>query len=102
AALYWKRRLSADAAWAARGLWGRLLPAYAPRRITLSIATLGLALAATAFALTQPRWGSGTETVERRGVDVVFLLDSSLSMAAMDAPPSRLFVAKTLVRSMTE
>jgi Ca-activated chloride channel family protein len=39
--------------------------------------------------------------VERKGVDVVFLVDSSLSMSAIDVPPSRLYVAKSLVRRMT-
>jgi Ca-activated chloride channel family protein len=96
----WRRRLAADAAWASRGLWNRLLPAFAPRRLTLSVAALALAVLGTAFALARPRWGSGEQTVERKGVDVVFLVDSSLSMAAVDAPPSRLFVAKSLVRRM--
>ncbi len=102
AAAFWRRRLAADAAWAARGLWGRLLPAYSPRRITLSIATLGVAVAALAFALAQPRWGSGLEKVERRGVDVVFLLDSSLSMGARDVQDSRLFVAKSMIQRMAQ
>lgn len=96
----WRRRLAADAAWAARGLWSRLLPAFAPRRLTLSVAALALAVLGTAFALARPRWGSGEQTVERKGVDVVFLVDSSLSMGALDAPPSRLFVGKSLVRRM--
>jgi Ca-activated chloride channel family protein len=55
-----------------------------------------------ALALAQPRWGASEETVERQGVDVVFLLDSSLSMAALDVPPSRLFVAKSLVRRLAQ
>jgi Ca-activated chloride channel homolog len=97
----WRRRLAADAAWAARGLWSRLLPAFAPRRLTLSVAALALAVLGVAFALARPRWGSGEQKVERKGVDVVFLVDSSLSMGAFDAPPSRLFVAKSLVRRMT-
>lgn len=96
----WRRRLAADAAWAARGLWSRLLPAFAPRRLTLSVAALALAVLGAAFALARPRWGSGEQKVERKGVDVVFLVDSSLSMGAFDAPPSRLFVAKSLVRRM--
>ncbi|HEY4563418.1 MAG TPA: VWA domain-containing protein, partial [Thermoanaerobaculia bacterium] len=83
-----------------RGLWNRLLPAFAPRRLTLSVAALALAVLGAAFALARPRWGSGEQTVERKGVDVVFLVDSSLSMGALDAPPSRLFVAKSLVRRM--
>ena len=96
----WRRRLAADAAWASRGLWSRLLPAFAPRRLTLSVAALALAVLGAAFALARPRWGSGEQKVERKGVDVVFLVDSSLSMGAQDAPPSRLFVAKSLVRRM--
>lgn len=102
AARFWRRRLASDAAWAARGLWSRLLPAFAPRRITLSIATLVVALGALSLGLARPRWGSGTEKVERRGVDVVFLVDSSLSMGAKDVDPSRLYVAKALVRRMTQ
>jgi Ca-activated chloride channel family protein len=97
----WRRRLAADAAWAARGLWNRLLPAFAPRRLTLSVAALALAVLGASFALARPRWGSGEQKVERKGVDVVFLVDSSLSMGARDAAPSRLFVAKSLVRRMT-
>jgi Ca-activated chloride channel family protein len=96
----WRRRLAADAAWAARGLWSRLLPDFAPRRLTLSVLALALAVLGAAFALARPRWGSGEQKVERKGVDVVFLVDSSLSMGALDTPPSRLFVAKSLVRRM--
>lgn len=102
AAWVWRRRLSADAAWAARGLWDRLLPAYEPRRIALSVAFLAVAVLGTSLALARPRWGGGLQTVERRGVDVVFLVDSSLSMAAADVRPSRLFVAKSLVQRMAQ
>jgi tetratricopeptide (TPR) repeat protein len=96
----WRRRLAADAAWASRGLWDRLLPAYAPRRLSLSVAMLALAVLGASLALARPRWGGGEQTVERKGVDVVFLVDSSLSMGAEDVSPSRLFVAKALVRRM--
>jgi len=96
----WKLRLAADAAWASRSLWGRLLPDYVPNRLTLSVVTLALAVLGVSLALARPRWGAGEQKVERKGVDVVFLVDSSLSMGALDAPPSRLFVAKSLVRRM--
>ena len=102
AAWLWRRRLDADAAWASRGLWDRLLPAYEPRRLALSVATLALAVLGIAFALARPRWGEGTQKVERQGVDVVFMVDSSLSMGALDVSPSRLFVAKSLVRRMAQ
>jgi Ca-activated chloride channel family protein len=102
AAWLWRRRLDADAAWAARGLWDRLFPAYDPRRLRLSVATLALAVLGTSLAIARPRWGEGTQKVERKGVDVVFLVDSSLSMGAVDVSPSRLFVAKSLVRRMAQ
>ncbi len=102
AAWAWRRRLAADAAWASRGLWDRLLADYRPRRLALSVALLALAVLGAALALAQPRWGTSRQKVERQGVDVVFVLDSSLSMGAFDAQPSRLYVAKALVRRMAE
>ena len=100
AAWLWRRRMRAGAAWAARGLWDRLLAGYSRGRLAASVALLALAVLGTALALARPRWGESAERVERRGVDVVFVLDSSLSMAAADAPPSRLGVARTLVRRL--
>jgi len=102
AAWAWRRRLAADAAWASRGLWDRLLAAYRPRRLALSVAALAVAVLGTALALAGPRWGTGDQKVERKGVDVVFVLDSSLSMGSFDVQPSRLYVAKALVRRMAE
>lgn len=102
AAALWRQRIRADAAWAARGLWDRLLPSFRRGRLALSVACLALAVAGIALALARPRWGTAQQTVERRGVDVVFLLDSSLSMAAPDIPPSRLFVAKAMVRRLSQ
>ena len=98
----WRRRLRADAAWAAPGLWQRLTAGRAPRRRAVSVALLALAVLGAALALARPRWGSEAETVERRGVDLVFVLDSSLSMAARDVTPSRLWVAKALIRRLAE
>lgn len=100
AVLLWRRRLAADAAWASRGLWSRLLPTYSSRRVRISVACLAVAALGASLALARPRWGAGTQEVERRGVDVVFFVDSSLSMGAYDVAPSRLFVAKSLVRRM--
>ncbi len=96
----WRRRLAALTVWANRSLWPRLRLAYSRRQLVLSVAALTLAVAAVAAALTEPRWGTVAETVEREGVDIVFVLDSSLSMAADDVKPNRMTVAQNLVREL--
>lgn len=103
----WRRRFAADAAWASRGLWSRLMPTWSPARVRLSIACVALAILFSLLALARPRWGASQEEVERRGVDVVFMIDSSLSMGVpdvgvADAKLSRLYVAKALTRRMTQ
>ena len=100
ATLAWRRRLRAAAAWAARGLWDRLLPSYRPRRLMVWNLLLALAIAGAALTLARPRWGDAEVAIERRGVDVVLVLDTSLSMATNDVQPSRLWVGQTLVRSL--
>ncbi len=96
----WRRRLSADAAWSAPALWPRLGRVASRRRILATALALALAVLGLTLALARPRWGSTTREVERRGVDVVFVLDSSLSMAAFDVAPSRLETAKILLRRL--
>lgn len=96
----WRRRLEALAAWATRSLWPRLELDVGRRRLTTSIAALTVAVLAAVSALNEPRWGTVEETIEREGVDIVFVLDSSLSMAADDVKPSRMIVAQNLIREM--
>lgn len=100
AAWVWRRRLRAVAAWASKGLWDKLLPGYRPLRLALLVVLLAIAIAATALALARPRWGTHAERVERRGVDVVLVLDTSLSMAAPDVLPDRLTAAKLMAREL--
>ncbi len=100
AAALWRRRLRALTAWAGRALWPRLGLVVRPRRLTLSVIALALATAAVIAALLEPRWGTVEETVEREGVDLVFVIDSSLSMAADDVRPNRITVAQNLVREL--
>ncbi len=47
------------------------------------------------LALARPGWNPKAETVERRGRDVVFIIDISRSMLAEDLKPNRLERAKT-------
>lgn len=98
----WRRRLRAVAQWASRSLWDRLLPTHDPRRLVTFCVLLMVAVLAVALALARPRWGTSEQTVERQGVDVVFVLDTSLSMATRDVAPSRIWVAQTLIRRLSQ
>jgi Ca-activated chloride channel family protein len=97
-----RRRAAAEAAWASRAIEPRLRSGSRPRpalwaAVLLALATLGLVL-----ALARPRWGESIETVDQRGVDIVFLLDTSASMGTYDVLPSRLWLAQSLVRRMAQ
>jgi Ca-activated chloride channel family protein len=94
-----RRRARAEAAWIGRALSPRLRSG-APRPVWLVALWLALALLGLALALARPRWGTATETVERRGLDLVFVLDTSLSMNAADVAPSRFWLAQSLVRRL--
>jgi len=96
----WRRRLAAAEAWAARGLWGRLLPGYRRGLTAVSAGLLAAVVLAVVVGLARPRWGASELKLERRGVDVVFVLDTSLSMATRDVAPDRFWVAQTLVRRL--
>jgi Ca-activated chloride channel family protein len=61
----------------------------ANRRAAKAIALL-CAVTGSVIAAARPQWGSGTETITRKGIDLAIVLDTSKSMAAADVAPSRL------------
>ena len=73
------------------------LPSRAGLTLRVLVALVALALGA---ALARPRWGERTENVERRGADIVLLLDTSASMRATDVTPSRFVVARQAAHSL--
>ncbi|HXM33116.1 MAG TPA: VWA domain-containing protein [Chthoniobacterales bacterium] len=58
------------------------------RTIRFALLLLGLALALTALA--KPRWGYTYQDVKRKGLDLVFAVDTSRSMLSNDVQPNRL------------
>ncbi len=62
------------------------------RRMKSLLLLAGVALATVALA--RPQFGAREVLVKRRGIDVVFAIDTSLSMLARDLPPSRFQRAK--------
>ena len=80
-------------------LLGKLGGRVAHRALTSDLALL-LAAAAVAVALLGPRIGERVVRVPATGVDVVFALDVSRSMDAVDVPPSRLARARRAVSEL--
>jgi Ca-activated chloride channel family protein len=61
-----------------------------------------LAVLFLVLGLTRPGWNPKPKTIERRGRDVVFLLDVSKSMLAEDLAPNRLERAKLAILDCVE
>ncbi len=68
------------------------------RRIRAVLMTAAIALLIVAAA--RPQFGAHLERVKRRGVDVLFAIDTSQSMLARDVSPDRLRGAKDAVRAL--
>jgi Ca-activated chloride channel family protein len=80
----------------------RLVLAEAVRVRRLRRLLLALGLMLMAVALARPRWGVSEASFSRTGVDVVLVVDASLSMTAEDMKPSRLARARNLVAELAE
>jgi Ca-activated chloride channel family protein len=65
-------------------------------------ALLLLALCFFILALARPQWGERFENLDIRGLEIVFLLDTSNSMNAEDLQPDRLEVAKNLIATIVD
>lgn len=84
----------------ARALWPKVVarPAELWRWVRLGLLSLGVV--GMALALAGPRWGVVREKIEREGVDVVFVVDTSGSMAAEDVQPNRFALARLTLMSL--
>ncbi|MFZ5801658.1 MAG: tetratricopeptide repeat protein, partial [Candidatus Omnitrophota bacterium] len=80
----------------------KLIPDYRPQEDMLKLLGLALALFFAVLALARPQWGEETKKVERKGIDLVFLLDTSLSMLAEDVKPNRLKKARMEIKSFVQ
>jgi Ca-activated chloride channel homolog len=86
----------------ARPLWSRVVttPGEHWRFVRLGLLIVGTA--GLVFALARPQWGIVREKVEREGVDVAIVLDTSGSMATPDVPPDRFTLAKTALMNLLQ
>ncbi|MEE8217762.1 MAG: VWA domain-containing protein [Vicinamibacteria bacterium] len=78
----------------ARPLWSRVVRRPHERWRWIRLTLLLLGAAGVIVALARPQWGIVREKIEREGVDVVLVLDTSGSMATPDVAPNRFFLAR--------
>jgi Ca-activated chloride channel family protein len=78
----------------------RFVDQVSPHRRAVALLLLLFAVAAGVIAAARPQWGTRLEPVTRKGIDVVIVLDTSLSMAAQDVAPDRLGMAKHAADSL--
>lgn len=87
-----------------RGIDQRLLQELAPMMSKgkgwIKLTVFSLALIALIFAIANPQFGSKTEEVKRKGVDIMIALDISNSMQAEDLYPTRLERAKRSIQEL--
>ena len=97
-----RRRQTALQAFIDAGLLDRIRISVSParRRVKAGLAIGGLIF--LAFGLARPGWNPKPETIQRRGRDVVFLLDVSKSMLAEDLAPNRMERAKLSVQDAVD
>jgi Ca-activated chloride channel family protein len=93
----WKKRLSRlvlDETLLAKLVEGRRKGEWLVRAVLITLAVLCCVL-----ALARPQWGDEKRSVQRKGVDIIFMVDTSLSMLAEDIKPNRLGKAKFEIES---
>jgi len=98
----WQKRRKAMTIFVEAGLLDRIRISVSNSRRRWKAALLLSAVVFIIFSLTRPAWNEKPETIERRGRDVVFLLDVSKSMLAEDLKPNRLERAKLAIEDCVD
>ncbi|HVN81390.1 MAG TPA: VWA domain-containing protein [Terriglobia bacterium] len=80
----------------------RLICGTSKARQLFKVATFLLSVSFLLLALVRPQWGTRYETVKRKGIDLLVVLDTSLSMDTQDVPPNRLEKAKHEIRALID
>jgi len=100
--LGWKKRAKALRMFIDAGLVDRMQTSTDNGRRYVKAALILVSAIFIVFSLTRPAWNEKPETIERKGRDVVFLLDVSRSMLAEDLAPNRLEKAKLAIEDCVE
>ena len=68
-------------------LLSKLIEGYRKSEWLIRTILMTLAVLCFVLALARPQWGDEKRTAQRKGVDLVFMVDTSLSMLAEDIKP---------------
>lgn len=83
-----------------RPLWPEITASLNIRRQYLKAILISAAIILSLVALTRPQLGFRWEELKRKGLDIIFAVDTSKSMLAGDIKPSRLERAKLAIKDM--
>ena len=85
-------------------LLSKLIEGYRKNEWLIRAGLMTLAVLCFIIALARPQWGDEKRNVQRKGVDIIFMVDTSLSMLAEDIKPNRLekakFEVETFIRNL--
>ncbi|MBK9062290.1 MAG: VWA domain-containing protein [Acidobacteria bacterium] len=100
--LFWaaRRRAARAAALVSPELAAKARLAPPPSTPALAAVLAVLVAISLGAAFARPHWGDTQERAERRGADVVLVLDTSASMRAADVSPSRFALARQAAQSL--
>ena len=100
--LGWRKRGELLSKFAASRLLNRLTEKASIKRRLLKSALIVAAVCALGIALSRPQYGVEWSERKARGLDIVFVLDSSKSMLATDLRPTRLERAKLAILDLID
>jgi len=83
-------------------LLDQLMPNVSIKRQWIKSSLVLTAMVALIMGMVDPRWGKHYEDVQRRGIDILFVLDVSKSMLAEDIAPNRLERAKQYIKDVLD
>ena len=92
-----KKRQKALERFAARGLLGSLTSSVSATKRNLKFGFFIAGVFCCFLALARPQYGHQWQEVKRKGIDILFAIDTSLSMGSEDVLPNRLSRAKLAI-----
>ncbi len=94
------RKRASMSSFVSSSLWHEMASSFSIRREYVKIALLSLSLLLLLGALARPQIGFQWKEVKRKGLDIIFAIDTSKSMLAQDISPNRLERTKMAVEYM--